>query len=83
MAKVGYFLSSEEFGPNEFIEQAKMAQKAGFEALWTSEQGNPSFVWSVIGGLSQATSLPVATGVTCPTMRTHPAIVAQAPRGEH
>jgi alkanesulfonate monooxygenase SsuD/methylene tetrahydromethanopterin reductase-like flavin-dependent oxidoreductase (luciferase family) len=49
MAKVGYFLSSEEFGPNEFIEQAKMAQKAGFEALWTSEQGNPSFVWSVIG----------------------------------
>jgi alkanesulfonate monooxygenase SsuD/methylene tetrahydromethanopterin reductase-like flavin-dependent oxidoreductase (luciferase family) len=83
MPKVGYFLSSEEFGPNELIEQAKMAQKAGFEALWTSEQGNPSFVWSVIGGLSQATSLPVATGVTCPTMRTHPAIVAQAPRGEH
>jgi alkanesulfonate monooxygenase SsuD/methylene tetrahydromethanopterin reductase-like flavin-dependent oxidoreductase (luciferase family) len=35
-------------------------------------------VWSVIGGLSQVTSLPVTTGVTCPTMRTHPAIIAQA-----
>src|SRR5215210_2380142 len=86
MVKIGYFLSSEEFRPNELIEQAKMAESAGFEALWisdhfhpwTSEQGNSPFVWSVIGGLSQATSLPVTTGVTCPTMRTHPAIVAQA-----
>jgi alkanesulfonate monooxygenase SsuD/methylene tetrahydromethanopterin reductase-like flavin-dependent oxidoreductase (luciferase family) len=86
MIKVGYFLSSEEFGPNELIEQAKMAEAAGFEALWvsdhfhpwTSEQGNSPFVWSVIGGLSQATSLPVTTGVTCPTMRIHPAIIAQA-----
>jgi G6PDH family F420-dependent oxidoreductase len=86
VAKIGYFLSCEEFGPNELIEQAKMAEAAGFEALWisdhfhpwTSEQGNSPFVWSVIGGLSQATSLPVTTGVTCPTMRTHPAIIAQA-----
>ena len=86
MVKVGYFLASEEFGPNELIEQAKMAEAAGFEALWisdhfhpwTSEQGNSPFVWSVIGGLSQASSLPVTTGVTCPTMRTHPAIIAQA-----
>jgi len=86
MVKVGYFLASEEFGPNELIEQAKMAEAAGFEALWisdhfhpwTSEQGNSPFVWSVIGGLSQATSLPVTTGVTCLTMRTHPAIIAQA-----
>jgi G6PDH family F420-dependent oxidoreductase len=86
VAKIGYFLSCEEFGPNELIEQAKMAEAAGFEALWisdhfhpwTSEQGNSPFVWSVIGGLSQATSLPVTTGVTCPTMRTHPAIIAHA-----
>src|SRR5215211_1799735 len=86
MVKVGYFLSSEEFGPNELIEQAKMAEAAGFEALWvsdhfhpwTSEQGNSPFVWSVIGGLSQATSLPVTTGVTCPTIRIHPVIIAQA-----
>ena len=86
MTKVGYFLSSEEFGPNELIEQARMAEAAGFEALWISdhfhpwidEQGNSPFVWSVIGGLAQATSLPVTTGVTCPTMRIHPAIIAQA-----
>src|SRR5215210_7950818 len=86
MAKIGYFLSTEEFGPNELIEQARMAEAAGFEALWISdhfhpwndEQGNSPFVWSVIGGLSQATSLPVTTGVTCPTVRIHPAIIAQA-----
>ena len=86
MAKIGYFLATEEFGPNELIEQAKMAEAAGFEALWISdhfhpwneEQGNSPFVWSVIGGLSQATSLPVTTSVTCPTVRIHPAIIAQA-----
>src|SRR3712207_844283 len=58
MVKVGYFLASEEFGPNELVEQAKMAEKAGFKALWisdhfhpwTSKQGNSPFVWSVIGG---------------------------------
>ena len=86
MTKFGYFLSCEEFGPNDLIEQAKMAEDAGFEALWISdhfhpwndEQGESPFVWSVIGGLSQATSLPVTTGVTCPTVRIHPAIIAQA-----
>ena len=84
--KVGYFLSCEEWGPKELLEQARMAEEAGFEGLWisdhyhpwTDEQGNSPFVWSVIGGLSQATSLPVTTGVTCPTMRIHPAVIAQA-----
>ena len=45
---------------------------------WNDEQGQSPFVWSVIGGLSQVTSLPVTTGVTCPTMRINPAIIAQA-----
>jgi len=85
--KIGYFLSSEEWGPNEQLEQARMAEEAGFEALWisdhyhpwTEEQGNSPFVWSVIGGLSQVTSrVKVVTAVTCPTMRIHPAIMAQA-----
>ena len=84
--KLGYFLSCEEFGPGELLEQARMAEEAGFEALWISDhyhpwneaQGHSPFVWSVIGGLSQATSLPVTTGVTCPTVRIHPAIIAQA-----
>lgn len=84
--KVGYFLSCEEFGPGELLEQASMAEEAGFEGLWISDhyhpwveaQGNSPFVWSVIGGLSQVTSLPVYTAVTCLTLRIHPAIIAQA-----
>ena len=84
--KIGYFLSCEEFGPGALIEQARMAEEAGFGALWISDhyhpwveaQGNSPFVWSVIGGLSQTTSLPVTTAVTCPTLRVHPAIIAQA-----
>jgi G6PDH family F420-dependent oxidoreductase len=67
------------------LHQARRAEEAGFEALWISdhyhpwndEQGNAPFVWSVIGGLSQVTSLPVTTGVTCPTVRIHPAIISQ------
>lgn len=84
--KVGYFLSCEEYGPAELVEQAVAAEQAGFEALWISdhfhpwndEQGQSPFVWSVIGAISQACSLPVTTAVTCPTIRTHPAIIAQA-----
>ncbi|QIN79449.1 TIGR03557 family F420-dependent LLM class oxidoreductase [Rubrobacter marinus] len=85
--RVGYFLSCEEYGPLELLEQARMAEGAGFEALWISdhyhpwndEQGQSPFVWSVIGGLSQVTSrIPVYTAVTCPTIRIHPAVIAQA-----
>jgi G6PDH family F420-dependent oxidoreductase len=86
MAKIGYFLSCEQFGPAELVDQAKRAEDAGFDALWISdhfhpwndEQGQSPFVWGVIGALSQATSLPVSTAVTCPTVRIHPAIIAQA-----
>jgi G6PDH family F420-dependent oxidoreductase len=86
MTTYGYFLSCEEFTPAQLVEQARMAERAGFEALWISdhfhpwndEQGQSPFVWSVIGALSQVTSLPISTAVTCPTIRLHPAIVAQA-----
>lgn len=86
MPTIGYFLSCEQFGPAELIDQAKRAEAAGFDALWISdhfhpwndEQGQSPFVWGVIGALSQVTSLPVSTAVTCPTIRIHPAIVAQA-----
>ncbi|MEZ0074795.1 LLM class F420-dependent oxidoreductase [Planotetraspora sp. GP83] len=86
MTTFGYFLSSEEHDPKELVRQAKLAEQAGFEALWISdhyhpwldEQGQSSFVWSVIGALSEATSLPVTTAVTCPLIRIHPAIIAQA-----
>jgi G6PDH family F420-dependent oxidoreductase len=84
--RVGYFLSCEEYTPAQLVEQAVAAERAGFESLWISdhfhpwndEQGQSPFVWSVIGALSQVCSLPVTTAVTCPTVRTHPAIVAQA-----
>jgi G6PDH family F420-dependent oxidoreductase len=86
MARIGYFLSSEEWGPRELVQQARMAEDAGFEALWISdhyhpwndEQGHSPFVWGVVGALAEATRLPVTTAVTCPTMRIHPAVVAQA-----
>ena len=84
--KIGYFLSCEEFGPRELVDQAKLAEQAGFSSLWISDhyhpwvdaQGNSPFVWGVIGALSQATALPVTTAVTCPTLRIHPAVIAQA-----
>ena len=84
--RIGYFLSGEEFGPRELVEQARMAQDAGFEALWISDhfhpwndaQGQSGFVWGTIGALSQAVDLPIGTAVTCPTVRMHPAVVAQA-----
>jgi G6PDH family F420-dependent oxidoreductase len=84
--KIGYFLSSEEYDPRELVDQARRAEQAGFHALWISdhyhpwndEQGHSGFVWSVIGALAEAANLPVTTGVTCPTVRIHPAIIAQA-----
>ncbi|MGI5405040.1 LLM class F420-dependent oxidoreductase [Streptomyces sp. CA-135486] len=86
MPEFGYFLSCEEHSPAELVEQARMAEQAGFTSLWVSDhyhpwndhQGQSPFVWSVIGALSQAVSLPVETAVTCPLVRIHPAVVAQA-----
>ena len=84
--RIGYFLSTEEYAPDQLVEQARAAERAGFEGLWISdhfhpwnnEQGNSPFVWSVIGAISQVCELHVTTAVTCPMIRTHPSIVAQA-----
>jgi G6PDH family F420-dependent oxidoreductase len=84
--RFGYFLSCEEYTPGQLVEQAKAAEEAGFDALWVSdhyhpwndEQGHSPFVWGIIGALSQVCSLPVTTAVTCPTVRIHPAVIAQA-----
>jgi G6PDH family F420-dependent oxidoreductase len=84
--RYGYFLSCEEYDPHQLVEQAVLAEQAGFEALWISdhyhpwndEQGQSPFVWGVIGAVSQACRLPVTTAVTAPTVRLHPAVVAQA-----
>lgn len=87
MVEIGFKLASELFKPQELINYAKHAEKAGFDFAgisdhyhpWTSRQGNSPFVWSMLGGISQVTeNLNLITGVTCPTIRQHPALVAQA-----
>ncbi len=85
--RIGYFLSSEEWGPRELISQAVKAKEAGFDGLWISDhfhpwndkQGHSPFVWSTVGAISQAApGMKVTTAVTCPTVRIHPAIIAHA-----
>ena len=87
MAEIGYALSAEEHAPNDLVRYARRAEEVGFPfALisdhyhpWISRQGNSPFVWGVIGGIAHATQrLRLGTGVTCPIIRTHPAIIAQA-----
>ena len=85
--QIGYKLASEAFGPQEMIRQAVRAEQAGFDFVemsdhyhpWLDVQGHSSFTWSVLGAIAAKTSsLGLATGVTCPTVRYHPAIIAQA-----
>ncbi len=87
MTRFGYTLSSEEHGPATLVENARLAEEAGFDFLsisdhfhpWTETQGHSPFVWSVLGGIAQVTNqIQVGTGVTCPTVRMHPAVVAHA-----
>jgi coenzyme F420-dependent glucose-6-phosphate dehydrogenase len=84
---LGYSLSCEEHRPADLVRFAVRAEEAGFEYAsisdhyhpWLDAQGNSPFVWSVLGGIAQATRrLIVGTGVTCPTIRYHPAVIAQA-----
>ncbi len=87
MTSYGYFLSSEEQAPGELVRNAVAAEQAGFEALWISDhyhpwldaQGQAPFVWSVLGAIAARTErVRCYTAVTCPTVRIHPAVLAQA-----
>lgn len=84
---IGYKLAAEGYGPNDLIRQAVAAEQAGFDFVeisdhfhpWLDNQGHSPFVWSVLGAIAARTErIGLATGVTCPTLRYHPAIVAQA-----
>jgi coenzyme F420-dependent glucose-6-phosphate dehydrogenase len=85
--QIGWTLACEEHGPRELVAYARRAEEAGFPFAmisdhyhpWTDRQGHSPHVWSVIGAIAQATErIRVGTGVTCPTVRQHPAVVAQA-----
>ena len=85
--QLGFALSSEDHPPGELVRQAALAERSGFTFCtisdhyhpWIDKQGHASFVWATLGGIAQATStIDVWTGVTCPMIRIHPAIVAQA-----
>jgi G6PDH family F420-dependent oxidoreductase len=87
MTEFGYWLSSEEHRPLDLVRDARRAEEQGFSFAmisdhfhpWIDAQGHSPFVWSVIGGIAATTErIAIATGVTCPLIRTHPAIVAHA-----
>ncbi|MFE3229505.1 TIGR03557 family F420-dependent LLM class oxidoreductase [Nocardia sp. NPDC059228] len=86
MTRFGYTLMTEQSGPRELVRYAVAAEEAGFDFLvssdhyspWLEEQGHAPHAWTVLGAVAQATSrIPFMTYVTCPTMRYHPAVVAQ------
>ncbi|MFH9105192.1 TIGR03557 family F420-dependent LLM class oxidoreductase [Streptomyces albus] len=85
--QIGYKLATEQYGPQELIRQAVAAEAAGFDFVemsdhyhpWLDDQGHSAFTWSVLGAIAAKTErIGLVTGVTCPSMRYHPAIVAQA-----
>lgn len=84
--KIGYTLMTEQAGPNDLVRFAAGAEQAGFDfevmsdhySPWLDEQGHAPYAWSVLGAVTQSTErVELMTYVTCPTMRYHPAVVAQ------
>lgn len=87
MTRYGLTLSSEEHPPEHLVKTAVAAENGGFDFVsisdhyhpWVSEQGHSPFVWSVLGAIAASTTdLEVGVGVSCPTVRIHPAIYAHA-----
>ena len=87
MVDLGYALSSEEHSPTTLVHNARKAEEVGFTFAsisdhfhpWIPKQGHSAFVWAALGGIAQVTqNLKVFTGVTCPLIRIHPAIIAQS-----
>lgn len=83
--KIGFHASHEQFPPSHLLKLAILAEKAGFEAVmssdhfhpWSNKQGESGFAWSWLGAAMQATSLEFGV-VNAPGQRYHPAIIAQA-----
>jgi G6PDH family F420-dependent oxidoreductase len=86
MVSIGYTIMGEQAGPKQLVADAVRAEEVGFDFLaasdhvspWLDEQGHSPYTWSVLGAVAQATErVDLMTYVTCPTMRYHPAVVAQ------
>jgi G6PDH family F420-dependent oxidoreductase len=86
MITIGYTIMGEQAGPKQLVRDAVRAEQVGFDFLaasdhhapWLEEQGHSPYTWSVLGAVAQATErIGLMTYVTCPTMRYHPAVVAQ------
>ena len=83
---VGYAAMLEQFGPREAVELTALAEQHGFSGCmaadhfqpWVPAQGQSSFVWNVLAALGERTTGDLGPGVTCPSFRFHPAVVAQA-----
>jgi F420-dependent hydroxymycolic acid dehydrogenase len=87
MVAVGFVLSHEQFPQPELVELGVAAEQAGFDMIWCSDhfhpwmdnQGHSGQAWMTIAALGQRTErIVMGTGVTCPTYRYHPAIVAHS-----
>lgn len=85
--RIGYKLATEAFGPEEIVRQSVLAETAGFDFVeisdhfhpWLDDQGHSPFTWTLLGAIAVRTErVALVTGVTCPTLRYHPAIIAQA-----
>jgi coenzyme F420-dependent glucose-6-phosphate dehydrogenase len=87
MTIIGYAAALEQFDPNELLRYSQLAEQHGFGAVmaadhfqpWVPQQGHNAFVWSWMSSLGSTTkNLTFGPGVTCPSFRYHPAVVAQA-----
>ena len=86
MTRFGYTLMTEQSGPRELVRYAVDAERVGFDfevssdhySPWLTEQGHAPYAWTVLGAVAQVTErVELMTYVTCPTLRYHPAVVAQ------
>src|ERR1700709_714835 len=86
LTNFGYTLMTEQSGPKDLVRYAVAAENVGFDfegssdhySPWLASQGHAPYAWAVLGAVAQATSrVELATYVTCPTLRYHPAVIAQ------
>lgn len=84
--KIGYAAMLEQFHPTELIELCETAEKNGFSGVmaadhlqpWVPQQGQAAFVWAFMAAAAARTEGDIGPGVTCPSFRTHPVVIAQA-----